>query len=83
MASIKPKQKPKRKIEKVVRCGFIGVFKYSRQAHNLKVVGSNPTPATNFKGFSGDGNPFFIGVFSANSLNSTLSGDSVKRLIYG
>jgi hypothetical protein len=31
----------------------------ARQAHNLKVVGSNPTPATTFKGVSSNGNPLF------------------------
>ena len=32
----------------------------ARQAHNLKVVGSNPTPATNFVRGSGNGNPFLV-----------------------
>jgi len=27
---------------------FVGTWSTRRQAHNLKVVGSNPTPATNF-----------------------------------
>ena len=31
----------------------------ARQAHNLKVVGSNPTPATNFKGRNKRSGPCF------------------------
>jgi hypothetical protein len=31
----------------------------ARQAHNLKVVGSNPTPATNFQGLAATQALFF------------------------
>ena len=33
----------------------------ARQAHNLKVVGSNPTPATNLRGPDSNIRPYFIG----------------------
>ena len=36
----------------------------ARQAHNLKVVGSNPTPATTFKGFPATETPFFYWVIA-------------------
>ena len=32
----------------------------ARQAHNLKVVGSNPTPAPKFKGLAGNGEAFLL-----------------------
>ena len=36
----------------------------ARQAHNLKVVGSNPTPATNLQGFFNTKNPFLLAIFN-------------------
>ena len=48
-------------------------MQYTRQAHNLKVVGSNPTPATNFEGFPVTETPFLL-VFLDIFLNPALSG---------
>ena len=33
----------------------------NHQAHNLKVIGSNPTPATNFRGQNMRFTPYFVG----------------------
>ena len=36
----------------------------ARQAHNLKAVGSNPTPATNFLALGFTSKGLFVGVFA-------------------
>ncbi len=61
----------------------------ARRAHNPKVVGSNPAPATrkNSEGYDENRNPLFVflppGVSSALALDSLLLGESRRSIIKG
>ena len=59
--------------KKVKKQGFI---KKARQAHNLKVVGSNPAPATNFKARRRTG--FLVSLNKANFVRDLQNPDVVQ-----
>jgi hypothetical protein len=48
-----------------------------RQSHNLKVVGSNPAPATNLGLETLVSGPYFIGVFALASFSTP--SDEIRR----
>ena len=57
-----------RKIDAIAVSHDIATVQYS--AHNLKVIGSNPIPATNLMARNESSGPFFIAVMSFESVST-------------
>jgi hypothetical protein len=57
------------------------ICKYGEQTHNLKVIGSNPIPATKYQGLSHRLSPFLLPEPLINRRVGNMSLDEVERIV--